>query len=148
MFRLASKRLLSTTALLRGSSSSAPAAASGAKPVLSDAIPGFREPGTIATDYEVAAGLERYELLKKLRGEDPWEDLHPIHITKLGTVKEPIVVRGIDDERYIGCTGFPADSHPTTYLTVRPHKGNHVDRCHVCGNVFKYIQEEEHHDHH
>jgi cytochrome c oxidase subunit 5b len=74
-------------------------------------MPGFRKPTVIATDYEVAVGLERYELLKNLRGEDPWEDLHPIQITKLGTVKDPIIVRGIDDERYIGCTGEVFDSN-------------------------------------
>jgi hypothetical protein len=65
------------------------------KVVLEDSIPGFREPGVVATDYEVAAGLERYELLKALRGEDPWEDLHPINITAKGTVKNPIIVRGL-----------------------------------------------------
>lgn len=65
------------------------------KVVLQDSIPGFREPGVVATDYEVAAGLERYELLKALRGEDPWEDLHPINITAKGTVKNPIIVKGL-----------------------------------------------------
>jgi hypothetical protein len=68
-------------------------------------IPGFRKPGAVATDYEIAAGLERYELLKTLKGEDPWKDLHPIEITEKGTVKKPIIVTGSDIERYIGCTG-------------------------------------------
>lgn len=36
---------------------------------ISTEIPGFRESGMVPTDYEVAAGLERYELLKKLKGE-------------------------------------------------------------------------------
>jgi cytochrome c oxidase subunit 5b len=72
---------------------------------LSSEIPGFRESGQIATDYEVASGLERYELLKKLKGEDPWEDLHPITFKEKGTVKNPIEIKGIDEERYIGCTG-------------------------------------------
>ena len=71
----------------------------------SEKIPGFREPGAVATDYEVATGLERFELLKTLKGEDPWEDLHPIEITALGTTKNPIEIKGIDSERYIGCTG-------------------------------------------
>lgn len=35
-------------------------------------IPGFREPGVVATDYEIATGTERYELLEKLEGRDPW----------------------------------------------------------------------------
>ena len=69
-------------------------------------MPGFREPGVIATNYEIATGMERYELLKELKGEDPFEDLHPIYISKKGTSKDPIIVRGVDEERYIGCTGF------------------------------------------
>jgi cytochrome c oxidase subunit 5b len=73
---------------------------------LENNIPGFRKPGAVATDYEIAAGLERYELLKTLRGEDPWKDLHPIEITEKGTVKKPIIVTGSDVERYIGCTGL------------------------------------------
>jgi cytochrome c oxidase subunit 5b len=72
---------------------------------LSEEMPGFRAPGAVATDYEIASGLERYELLKTLKGEDPWTDLHPINITALGTPKKPIIVTGIDPERYIGCTG-------------------------------------------
>ena len=31
---------------------------------------------------------------------------------------EPIVVDGFGDEQYVGCTGFPADSHVVTWLTV------------------------------
>ena len=34
-------------------------------------------------------------MLKALRGEDPWEDLHPINITAKGTVKNPIIVKGV-----------------------------------------------------
>jgi hypothetical protein len=73
---------------------------------LEETIPGFRKPGAVATDYEIAAGLERYELLKTLKGEDPWTDLHPIEIKQKGTVASPIVVTGSDPERYIGCTGI------------------------------------------
>ncbi len=73
--------------------------------VLEDEIPGFREPGTIPTNYEIAVGVERYEYLKRLRGEDPWEYDQPISISKLGTVKEPIVVKGVDSEFYTACTG-------------------------------------------
>ncbi|KAJ3255924.1 Cytochrome c oxidase subunit 4 [Boothiomyces macroporosus] len=104
---------------------------------LEETIPGFRAPGAVATDYEIATGLERYELLKGLKGEDPWEDLHPIEITALGTTKKPIEVKGTDVERYIGCTGFPADSHPPIFLTLRDYGGKHFDRCPDCGNVFK-----------
>jgi cytochrome c oxidase subunit 5b len=75
-------------------------------PVLEKTIQGFRTPGVVATDYEISSGLERYELLKTLQGQDPWTDLHPIEITKKGTIKEPILVTGVDVERYIGCTGM------------------------------------------
>ncbi|KAK5669592.1 hypothetical protein BDV3_003691 [Batrachochytrium dendrobatidis] len=113
--------------------------------VLEERVPGFREPDQIATNYELSAGVERYEYLKMLKGEDPWEDLQPIVLTEAGTIKKPIIVRGIDPERYVGCTGFPADSHEAVWLTVRPHGG--VDRCPHCGNVFKYLldQPEAHH---
>ncbi|KAJ1327201.1 hypothetical protein BSLG_010543 [Batrachochytrium salamandrivorans] len=105
--------------------------------VLEEQVPGFREPGQIPSNYEIASGLERYEYLKLLKGEDPWEDLQPIVLTEAGTMKKPIIVRGIDPERYVGCTGFPAESHEAVWLTVRPHGG--VDRCPHCGNVFKHI---------
>ncbi|KAJ3217828.1 Cytochrome c oxidase subunit 4 [Dinochytrium kinnereticum] len=107
-------------------------------------IPGFRAPGEIGTNWELATGNERYEYLKKLNNEEPWEDFKPVYLSGLGTKKNPIVVRGSDPERYIGCTGFPADSHETVWLTLRPHSG--VDRCPHCGNVFKYIK--NHADHH
>ncbi|KAI8924894.1 cytochrome c oxidase subunit VB-domain-containing protein [Entophlyctis helioformis] len=129
--------------LRQASSSTTPSTTAAKNIVLDPEVPGFREPGQVPTNYELAAGLERYEYLKTLKGEDPWEDMHPIVLTKKGTAKEPIVVRGVDPERYVGCTGFPADSHEAVWLTVRPH--GKVDRCPHCGNVFKYIREEDHH---
>ncbi len=110
--------------LLRGSSEPPPP------------IPGFRAPGQVATNWEIATGAERYEYLKQLQGQDPWEDLKPIILSEPGTVKKPIVVRGVDPERYIGCTGFPADSHEVVWLTLRPREKG-FDRCPHCGNVFK-----------
>ena len=44
-------------------------------------------------------------MLKELKGEDPFEDINPILITQKGTAKNPIIVTGVDEERYIGCTG-------------------------------------------
>lgn len=101
-----------------------------------NSIPGFRAPGQVASNWELAAGAERFEYLKKLEGEDPWEDLNPIILTEPGTVKSPIIVKGVDSERYIGCTGFPADSHEVVWLTLRPREKG-VDRCPHCGNAFK-----------
>ncbi|KAJ3104893.1 Cytochrome c oxidase subunit 4 [Phlyctochytrium planicorne] len=100
-------------------------------------IPGYRTPGEVATNWELAAGNERYEYLKKLAGEEPWEDFKPIYLSAPGTKKNPIILRGSDPERYVGCTGFPADSHETVWLTVRPHRG--VDRCPHCGMFWSQL---------
>jgi hypothetical protein len=35
-----------------------------------------------------------------------------------GTLDNPIVVKSFGDEQYAGCTGYPADSHVTIWLTV------------------------------
>ena len=38
----------------------------------------------------------------------------------IGTLDNPIMVRSFGDEQYAGCTGYPADSHWTIWLTVSP----------------------------
>jgi hypothetical protein len=38
--------------------------------------------------------------------------------TELGTLDNPIIVKSAGDEQYAGCTGYPADSHNTIWLTV------------------------------
>lgn len=35
-----------------------------------------------------------------------------------GTLDNPIVVKSFGDEQYAGCTGYPADSHVTIWLTA------------------------------
>ncbi|KAI8814171.1 cytochrome c oxidase subunit VB-domain-containing protein [Cladochytrium replicatum] len=109
-------------------------------------IPGFREAGQVPTNYEIATGIERHETLAHIAGEEPFEDMKPLFVSKLGTPMDPIVVTGVDSERYIGCTGVPVDSHDAIWLTVRPHGG--VDRCPHCGNCFKYVQVGGHDHHH
>ncbi|TPX35979.1 hypothetical protein SmJEL517_g01839 [Synchytrium microbalum] len=64
-----------------------------------------KAPGEVATNWELATGTERYEYMARLAGQDPWEDLHPIVQTSMGTKANPVVVKGVDPERYIGCTG-------------------------------------------
>jgi len=97
-------------------------------------MPGFR-----GSFYELITGAERYEYLAQLAGKDPWEDMHPIYLNKgRPTVKNPVVIKGIDLVRYIGCTGYPADSHEPIWLTIHPEINN---RCPHCGNVFKYEME-------
>ena len=36
----------------------------------------------------------------------------------LGTLDDPIMVNSFGDEQYCGCTGCPADSHSTKWITV------------------------------
>lgn len=37
---------------------------------------------------------------------------------EIGTLDNPIMVKSFGDEQYAGCTGYPADSHVTIWLTV------------------------------
>ena len=69
-------------------------------------IPGFRAPGQIPTNWELAAGKERYEYLHQLAGTDPFPDMQPIYLDSRPTTKNPFIVRGSDPERYVGCTGI------------------------------------------
>ncbi len=39
---------------------------------------------------------------------------------RIGTLDNPIIVKSFGDEQYAGCTGYPADSHVTIWLTVWP----------------------------
>jgi len=73
--------------------------------------------------------------------------LHP------GTLDDPIVVKSFGDEQYIGCTGFPADTHNVIWLTTS--RDRPVERCPECGSAYKldYVgpQEDAHghgHGHH
>lgn len=76
------------------------------------------KPGTIPTDLEQATGIERLEILGKMEGVDIF-DMRPLDASRLGTLKEPILVRSAGEEQYAGCTGFPVDSHTVIWLTVR-----------------------------
>ncbi|KAJ3225609.1 Cytochrome c oxidase subunit 4 [Chytriomyces hyalinus] len=105
-------------------------------------VPGYRAPGQIAHNWEIATGNERYEYVKRLEGEEPWPDMQPYYMKSKPTAANPFVVTGSDPEKYVGCTGFPADTHETVWLTLRSHRG--VDRCPHCGNAFKYQQDHHH----
>jgi cytochrome c oxidase subunit 5b len=70
-----------------------------------------------------------------------------------GTLEDPIVVKGYGDEQYVGCTGSPADSHTTIWLTTSRERP--IERCPECGSVYKleYVgppddHDHDHHDHH
>ncbi|GES89507.1 cytochrome c oxidase subunit 5b [Rhizophagus clarus] len=73
------------------------------------------KPGTVADDIDQATGVERAELLSKLEGKDIY-DLSPLKIVAMGTKKEPVMVKSVDPVRFVGCTGFPVDTHDTVWL--------------------------------
>jgi cytochrome c oxidase subunit 5b len=60
---------------------------------------------TIPTNYEIATGRERFEFMKTLKGENPFEDMTPIKLTHKGTKENPINVAGVDPVFYVGCSG-------------------------------------------
>ncbi|KAM5432819.1 Cytochrome c oxidase subunit 4 [Microsporum audouinii] len=108
--------------------------------------------GTVPTDLEQSTGLERLELLGKMQGIDIF-DQKPLDASRLGTIQDPIVVQSAGEEHYVGCTGYPADSHTVIWLTVS--KDRPIERCSECGNTIKmeYVgpKEDPHahgHDHH
>ncbi|GAA5961786.1 hypothetical protein JCM8115_001418 [Rhodotorula mucilaginosa] len=116
--------------------------ASGPEPLIQG--PGGKA-GEVPTDYEQATGLERFELLYKLKGEEAFS-LEPLEVPRLGTLDDPIMVFSLDNERIIGCTGFPVDSHDTILFPVGKDKPT---RCPECGCAFKVdFQGVEHDDHH
>ncbi|EIW70513.1 hypothetical protein TREMEDRAFT_19210, partial [Tremella mesenterica DSM 1558] len=91
------------------------------------------KPGEVPTDEEQSTGLERFQLLGKLEGVDVF-DMKPLEMTRLGTVESPIPIYSLFPERHVGCTGYPADSHDTLWLTVNNKRKN--ARCPECGCVY------------
>jgi len=92
------------------------------------------KPGTVPTDLEQATGIERLEILGKIEGVDVF-DMKPLDASHLGTLQNPIIARSFGKEHYVGCTGFPADSHVTMWMTLS--KDRPIERCPECGNVIK-----------
>ncbi|KAN0110432.1 subunit IV of cytochrome c oxidase [Hyaloscypha variabilis] len=90
--------------------------------------------GTVPTDLEQATGLERFEILGKMQGIDVF-DMKPLDASRKGTLENPIIVKSAGDEQYAGCTGYPADSHVTIWLTMS--RDRPIERCPECGNVLK-----------
>jgi len=65
-----------------------------------------------------------------------------------GTLDNPITVKSFGDEQYLGCTGYPADSHVVIWLTTS--RDRPIERCPECGSVYKmdYVGPAESHDAH
>ncbi|GAA6003782.1 hypothetical protein JCM10207_003596 [Rhodosporidiobolus poonsookiae] len=103
--------------------------------------------GEVPTDFEQATGLERFELLHKLKGEEAFS-LEPLEVPRLGTLSDPIMVFSLDSSRTVGCTGFPVDSHDTILFPVHKDKPT---RCPECGCAYQVdyqgLPEGEHHHH-
>ncbi|PWN89187.1 COX5B-domain-containing protein [Acaromyces ingoldii] len=116
-------RMLRTSAVLRADSH--------APPVIQGE---GGKPGEVPTDEAQSTGLERFELLGKLQGVDVF-DMEPLESDRLGTKKDPIVVKSLFPTRIIGCSGSPAGSHDTIWLHLNLETEFH--RCPECGSVSK-----------
>ncbi|KAI9594205.1 cytochrome c oxidase [Syncephalis fuscata] len=91
--------------------------------------------GEIPSDADQSTGLERLEILAKIKGQELW-DMNPLEVNRLGTVENPIIVETEVESRFVGCTGYPTESHDTLWINVcHDHKN---DRCPECGCVFKH----------
>ncbi|MBW0489091.1 hypothetical protein O181_028806 [Austropuccinia psidii MF-1] len=90
------------------------------------------KPGTVPTDLEQATGIERYEILSRMEGFDPFER-KPLEVTHFGTLDNPVKVPSLERTRIIGCTGHPADSHDTLYMKISSSRPR---RCPECGCAY------------
>ncbi|KAL1305679.1 hypothetical protein AAFC00_007272 [Neodothiora populina] len=115
-----------------------------------DLLPPGAPEGTVPTDLDQSTGLERLEILGKMQGVDVF-DMRPLDSSRKGTLDNPIVVKSYGDEQYLGCTGYPADTHNVIWLTTS--RDRPVERCPECGGVYKmeYVGPQDdghgHHDH-
>ncbi|KAK9320422.1 cytochrome c oxidase subunit VB-domain-containing protein [Lipomyces orientalis] len=91
------------------------------------------EAGEVPSDFEQATGLERLELLSNMAGIDIW-DLDPLPSNRVGTIEDPIIVDSPAEQKYLGCTGSPADSHEIEWLNASIYE---PARCLECGSVYQ-----------
>ncbi|KAH9452062.1 hypothetical protein Pst134EA_025998 [Puccinia striiformis f. sp. tritici] len=90
------------------------------------------KPGTVPTDLEQATGIERYEILARMEGHDPF-DRKPLAVNHMGTLDNPVKVFSLERTRIVGCTGFPVDSHDTLFMKVSSARPR---RCTECGCAY------------
>ncbi|KAI9716713.1 MAG: Cytochrome c oxidase subunit 4 [Chrysothrix sp. TS-e1954] len=114
-----------------------------------DLLPEGAAVGTVPSDLEQATGLERLEILGKMQGIDVF-DMRPLPADRLGTKSDPIWVKSFGEEQYVGCTGCPADTHWTIWITLK--RDRPLGRCKECGSCYMmdYVGPpiDEHHHHH
>ncbi|KAK9332498.1 cytochrome c oxidase subunit VB-domain-containing protein [Lipomyces starkeyi] len=91
------------------------------------------EPGQIPSDFEQATGLERLELLSNMAGIDIW-DLEPLPSHRTGTIEDPLIVDSPTEQKFLGCTGSPADTHEIEWLNATIYE---PARCLECGSVYQ-----------
>ncbi|KAG8835219.1 Cytochrome c oxidase subunit 4 [Serendipita sp. 399] len=103
--------------------------------------------GEVPTDLQQATGLERLQLLGQLEGIDVF-NTGPLLMSKPGTLEDPTIVYSYSEERIVGCTGYPAESHDLVWISTNNQKEH--NRCPECGNVFKmeFLGEAGGHGHH
>ncbi|KAK9383214.1 cytochrome c oxidase subunit VB-domain-containing protein [Kockiozyma suomiensis] len=89
--------------------------------------------GLVPTNLEQATGLERLEMLADLTGVDLFDET-PLPSDRLGTIADPIVLESPVEQKYIGCTGIPADTHEIEWMNATIHD---PARCIECGCVYK-----------
>ncbi|KAG8782524.1 Cytochrome c oxidase subunit 4 [Serendipita sp. 401] len=87
--------------------------------------------GEVPSDLQQATGLERLQLLGQMEGIDVF-NTGPLLMTKKGTVEDPTIVHAYSEERIVGCTGWPVESHDIIWISTNNHKEHH--RCPECGN--------------
>ena len=58
----------------------------------------------IPTELEHAVGIERLEILANLQGQHAFLD-QPLQVKAKGTMKAPVLVESMLDERIVGCSG-------------------------------------------
>ena len=91
----------------------------------------FAPPSAIYTPYEHLAGLQRVEYLAKLADRNIYLN-QPLKVDHYGTLQDPIIVPSLFEDRVVGCSGFPKESHDFVWFIC---KG--VTRCIECGQAFK-----------
>ncbi|THV07400.1 cytochrome c oxidase polypeptide IV [Dendrothele bispora CBS 962.96] len=109
--------------------------------------PGTKD-GEVPGAHEQTTGLERLQYLGELE-QVPVFDTAPLDSSRIGTKKDPILVPSAAEERVVGCTGSPADSHDVLWFPLTRDKQH---RCLECGSVYQMdfygVEDHEHHGHH
>ncbi|KIY71499.1 COX5B-domain-containing protein [Cylindrobasidium torrendii FP15055 ss-10] len=107
--------------------------------------PGIKA-GEVPSAYDQTTGLERLQLLGEIEGINVF-DQEPLDSSRVGTKADPIVITSLSDNRIVGCTGSPADSHDVEWFVVNHNKQR---RCHECGSVYvvENLNADSEHAHH